>query len=227
MMSSRRASLRKDGPPALGQRSGAGREISFWVLLFGSWVMLNSPAWPNQLLGGFGTAAFLVLAFCSLGKLRGMGMEFADWAPAPPRFWYGAAALGVAAGTAGIALAHLAHSRINVAENWRVFLLQAALGPVLEEILFRGYLMRLLSWMLKLGTRSSITAAAVAVLMSAAVFGAVHLLRPGTSWKELAMISVVGTTYGCIRMASGSTATAAVAHALYNVTLHIGTLAAR
>ena len=183
--------------------------------------MLNSPAWPNQLLGGFGTAGFLVLAFGSLGKLRGMGMEFANWEPAPARFWCWAAALGATAGSGGVALALLAHSRINVAESWRVFLLQAALGPVLEEILFRGYLMRLLLWMLRLWTSNSIIAAA-AVLVSGVVFGTVHLLRPATTWKEVVIISGLGAIYGSIRMASGSSATAAAAHALYNVVLHMG-----
>ena len=220
-MSVGRSRLRQDSPGEFGQQSGAGREIGFWVLLFGSWMMLNSPAWPNQLLGGFGTAAFLVLAFGNLGKLRSMGMEFADWEPAPARFWCWAAALGAAAGSGGVALALLAHSGINVAESWQVFLLQAALGPVLEEVLFRGYLMRLLLWMLRLWTSKSIMAAA-AVLVSGVVFGAVHLLRPGTTWKEVGIISGVGAIYGGIRMASGSSATAAASHALYNVVLHIG-----
>jgi membrane protease YdiL (CAAX protease family) len=221
-MSARRASLRQDSSEAFRHRSGASREIGFWVLLFGSWMMLNSPAWPNHLQGGFGTAAFVVLAFGSLGKLRSMGMEFADWEPAPARFWCWAAALGGATGSGGVALALLAHSRINVAESWQVFLLRAALGPVLEEILFRGYLMRLLLWVLRLWTSKSIIAAAAAVLVSGLVFGAVHLLRPGTTWKEVAIISAVGAIYGCIRMASGSSATAAAAHAVYNVVLHIG-----
>ena len=38
----------------------------------------------------------------------------------------------------------------------------------------------------------------------------------------VAVINAIGTVYGYIRVASGSTATAAVAHAVYNVTLHIG-----
>ncbi len=222
-MSVGRSRFRQDGPGELGQRSGASREIGFWVLLFGSWMMLNSPAWPNQLLGGFGTAAFLALAFGSLGKLRGMGMEFANWEPAPARFWCWAAALGATAGSGGVALALLTHSRINVAESWRLFLLQAALGPVLEEILFRGYLMRLLLWMLRLWTAKSIIATATAVLVSGVIFGAVHLLRPGTTWREVALISGFGAIYGSIRIASGSSATAAAAHTVYNVTLHVGT----
>ncbi len=221
-MSAKSASLRQDSSGAFRHRSGASREIGFWVLLFGSWTMLNSPAWPNHLLGGLGTAAFLVLAFGSLGKLRSMGMEFANWEPVPARFWCWAAAVGVAAGSGGVALALLAHSRINVAESWQVFLLQAALGPVLEEILFRGYLMRLLLWMLRLWTSKSTIVATAAVLVSGVVFGAVHLLRSGTTWKEVAIISGVGAIYGYIRMSSGSSATAAVAHALYNVVLHVG-----
>ena len=217
------SSSRRGSTKASEARSGGSREIGFWLLLFGSWMMLNSPAWPNQFLGGLGVMAFLVLAFESLGRLRGMGMAFADWEPAPAKFWLWAAALGVAAGSAGLLWAHLAHARINVADNWPVLLLQVAVGPVLEEFLFRGYLVRLLLWMLKVWTSKSAIASAVVVLISAVAFGTIHLLRPGTTRTEVAMISGIGTIYGSIRMASGSSATAAVAHALYNVTLHIGT----
>jgi len=222
-MGVKQSRLRPDSTAALSARSGGGREITFWLLLFGSWMMLNSPAWPNQLLGGLGTASFLVLAFASLGRLRAMGMEFADWRPAAGRFWAWAMAAGTAAGFGGISLAHLTHSRIKLAENWRVFLLEGALGPVLEEMLFRGYLMRLLFWMLRVGTRDNKgLAGAVAALASGVAFGAIHLLRPGTTWGEVAVIGVMGSLYGSIRLASGSSAPAALAHAVYNVTLHIG-----
>jgi membrane protease YdiL (CAAX protease family) len=93
---------------------------------------------------------------------------------------------------------------------------------VLEEVLFRGYLMRLLLWTLRLWTSKSIMAAAAAVLVSGVVFGAVHMLRPGTAWKEVGIISGMGAIYGSIRMTSGSSATAAASHAVYNVVLHIG-----
>ena len=197
------------------------REIWFWVLLLGSWMMLNSPAWPNQLLGGLGSLGFLAFAFRNLGKLRGMGMDFADWKPAPVRFWWVAAGLGAVTGGVGLSLAGLAHQRISVAENWRVALLQVALGPVLKEVLFRGYLMRLLLGSLK-GLRPPWVKSVAAVMISAAVFGAIHLLRPGTEAVTVAVIAGIGVVYGYIRMASGSTATAAVAHAVYNMTLYVG-----
>jgi membrane protease YdiL (CAAX protease family) len=221
MMSVNHSSSRH-GTKAFGARSGGGREIGFWLLLFGSWIMLNSPVWPNQLLGSLGTVAFLVLAFGSLGKLQAMGMAFGDWEPAPVKFWFWAAGSGVAAGSTALVWAHLVHARVNVADNWPVLLLQVALGPVLEEFLFRGYLVRLLLWMLKVSIHKKVIAPALAVLISAMAFGAIHLLRPGTTWTEVATISGMGTIYGCVRMASGSSATAAVAHALYNSTLHIG-----
>lgn len=223
----RRASLRMGGTGAPKERSGGTREIGFWLLLLGSWMMLNSPAWPNQLLGGLGTAAFLILAFGSLGKLRGMGMEYAAWERAPAGLWFWAAALGVAAGSAGWVWARSAHAGINVADNWRVFLLQVALGPVLEESVFRGYLIQLLYWIVKVWMQQKLIASALVVLISAVAFGTIHLLRPGTTWIEVAVISGLGAIYGFIRVASGSSATAAVAHAVYNLTLHIGTALAR
>lgn len=150
-----------------------------------------------------------------------MGMAFADWVPAPAKFWLLAVALGVAAGSAGLVWAYLAQSRINVAENWGVFLLQVALGPVLEEFLFRGYLIRLLLSVVKVWRHETVVGSAAVVLISAVAFGAIHLLRTGTTWKEVAVISGLGAIYGSIRTASGSSAAAAVAHGFYNLTLYI------
>ncbi len=53
---------------------------------------------------------------------------------------------GAAAGSGGLALAAVVRERMLVADNWRVFLLQVVLGPVREEVLFRGYLIQLLLW---------------------------------------------------------------------------------
>lgn len=219
----RRANLRTRDSGALTERSGGSREIGFWLLLLGSWIMLNSPAWPNQLLGGLGTIAFLALAFGSLGRLRSMGMAFADWERAPAKFWFLAATLGVIGGSGGLLWARLANARIKVADDWSVFVLQVALGPVLEEVLFRGYLIRLLYWMVKVWIQEKMIASSVVVLISAVVFGAIHLLRPATTWTEVAAITGLGAIYGFIRVTSGSSATAAVAHASYNLTLYLGT----
>ena len=48
----------------------------------------------------------------------------------------------------------------------------------------------------------------------------VHLAQPGVSWLQLACITMTGSLYGWIRTLSASTAPAAVAHAVYNLTLY-------
>jgi hypothetical protein len=91
-------------------------------------------------------------------------------------------------GCVGLSLVGLAHPRTGVAENWRVDLLQVALGPVLEGILFRGYLTWLLRWSLK-GVRPSCAAPVTSVMISAGAFTAIHLLRPGTEAVTVAVIA--------------------------------------
>ena len=47
-------------------------------------------------------------------------------------------------------------------------------------------------------------------------------MRPGADLSAEAVITALGTLYGYIRMASESTATAAVAPEAYNATLYLG-----
>lgn len=86
------------------------------------------------------------------------------------------------------------------------------LGPVLEEIVFRGYLFAFLMWLL---SKAGVDAGPnrLVVVFAAVVFALVHLAQPGVSWLQLACITSTGTLYGWIRWRSGSTAPAAVSHA--------------
>jgi membrane protease YdiL (CAAX protease family) len=52
------------------------------------------------------------------------------------------------------------------------------------------------------------------------VFALVHLAQPGVNSLQLACIMMTGGLYGWIRTLSASTAPAAVAHAVYNLTLY-------
>ena len=98
-------------------------------------------------------------------------------------------------------------------------MLQVTLGPVLEEVVFRGYLFALLMWLFSRvaddGRRNRLV-----VVLAAVVFALVHLAQPGVSWLQLACITSTGTLYGWIRYRSGSTAAAAASHAAYNLTLY-------
>jgi membrane protease YdiL (CAAX protease family) len=60
----------------------------------------------------------------------------------------------------------------------------------------------------------------LAVVFAAVIFAVVHLAQPGVSWLQLACITSTGTLYGWIRCRSGSTAPAAVSHAMYNFALY-------
>jgi Type II CAAX prenyl endopeptidase Rce1-like len=58
------------------------------------------------------------------------------------------------------------------------------------------------------------------VPLGALVFAVVLLSQLGTSWRQMVCIASTGALYGAIRYESGSAAPAAVAHAVYNLTLY-------
>jgi len=103
-------------------------------------------------------------------------------------------------------------------DDGKLILLQVTLGPVLEEIVFRGYLFALLLWILR-GLRKTQWNALV-VPVGALVFAVVHLSGPGWNWLQIACITSTGVLYGALRYISGSAAPAAMAHAAYNLTLY-------
>jgi len=81
------------------------------------------------------------------------------------------------------------------------------LGPLCEEIVFRGFLQPLL--VRSLG--------AVAGILTAAVpFGLLHLQQYGNSWRHVLLITMAGAAFGWMRYRTGSTKAAAIMHAAYN-----------
>jgi membrane protease YdiL (CAAX protease family) len=81
------------------------------------------------------------------------------------------------------------------------------LGPVCEEIFFRGFLQPLL--VRSLGPAPGILAAALP-------FGLLHLQEYGYSWRHGLLITLAGAAFGWMRHRTGSTRAAAVMHAAYN-----------
>jgi hypothetical protein len=88
----------------------------------------------------------------------------------------------------------------------------ATLGPLFEELAFRGFLMPLL-------VRS--LGAAAGIVMSALPFALLHGPQYAWSWRHLLLITLAGSAFGWVRYRSGSTATAAVVHGAYNATLMV------
>jgi membrane protease YdiL (CAAX protease family) len=81
------------------------------------------------------------------------------------------------------------------------------LGPLCEELAFRGFLQPVL-------VRSFGTV--VGIVLAAIPFGLLHLSQYGGSWRHGLLISMAGAGFGWMRQASGSTRAAAIMHGAYN-----------
>ncbi|HTM50810.1 MAG TPA: type II CAAX endopeptidase family protein [Bryobacteraceae bacterium] len=91
------------------------------------------------------------------------------------------------------------------------------LGPLCEEIAFRGFLQPL--FMRSLGAPGGI-------LLSGAAFGLLHLPQYGYTWQHGILITLAGSAFGWMRWYSGSTLGSTVMHCAYNLTLFVGFFAA-
>ena len=130
-----------------------------------------------------------------------------------------AAVSGILAGIIVFVIGTVSGQDMRLGDNWKLIALQVTLGPVLEETVFRGYLFAFLLWLLSKAT-NDIGRGPLIVVFAAVVFAVVHLAQPGVSWLQLACITSTGTLYGWIRWRSGSTAPAALSHAVYNLSLY-------
>jgi hypothetical protein len=144
--------------------------------------------------------------------------ESLGWVRFGERFWRRAgwgAALAVAVAVGGALLRtpdldmpmkRLLSNRLSVL---LVGLAAVTLGPVCEELVFRGFLQPLL-------VRS--LGAAPGVVLSALPFALAHGPQYAWSWRHVLFIVCAGASFGWMRHRSGSTAAATVMHAAYNLT---------
>lgn len=195
------------------------REVLFWMLLLGSWQLLASSGPRTGTIGGLGAATFLVFAWVNVDKLTGLGLNHARWRSTPAADVLLAGTCGIVAGVVVFLVGTLAHQNMKLGHEWKLIALQVTLGPVLEEVVFRGYLFAFLAWCLsRMDSEEGRNRSVVGI--AAIMFALVHLAQPGVSWLEIACITGTGTLYGWIRCRSGSTVAAAVSHATYNLTLY-------
>ena len=85
----------------------------------------------------------------------------------------------------------------------------ATVGPLGEELAFRGFVQPIL-------VRS--LGAAPGIFLTALPFALLHGPEYAWSWRHVLLIATAGCTFGWIRYRTGSTAAAAVVHAAYNST---------
>lgn len=83
------------------------------------------------------------------------------------------------------------------------------IGPLCEELAFRGFLMPLL--VRSFGPLTGIAATGI-------LFGSMHGPEYDWHWQQALLISVAGMVFGWVRFRSGSTAAALAMHSTYNLT---------
>ena len=94
-----------------------------------------------------------------------------------------------------------------------VALFAVVLGPLFEELLFRGFLQPLLRRTLGVWA---------AVILAAAGFALLHGAQYRWSWQHLLLIGLAGVAFGYARYKTDSTAAAALLHGGYNLTFFVG-----
>jgi membrane protease YdiL (CAAX protease family) len=90
------------------------------------------------------------------------------------------------------------------------------LGPLAEELGFRGFLQPLL--VRSLGPVPGVVASAIP-------FGLLHFQEYGNSWRHALLISLAGAAFGWMRYRTGSTQASTLMHASYNALEFVGFLA--
>ncbi len=92
----------------------------------------------------------------------------------------------------------------------------ATIGPLCEELAFRGFLQPLL-------VRAAGTGAGI--VLAALPFALVHGPQYKWSWKHILMLTVVGSAFGWARHRTGSTAASTALHGGYNLSAFLAFLA--
>jgi uncharacterized protein len=93
-----------------------------------------------------------------------------------------------------------------------VFLFGAVVGPLAEEIIFRGFIFTVLEDLL--GGKAAVPATAV-------LFAALHLFQRGGNLGAVAIIFVVGYVFTIVRQRTGSVIPSVIMHIAYNATLFL------
>jgi membrane protease YdiL (CAAX protease family) len=195
------------------------KELLFWTLLLSAFQSLESGQLRRQVTGVIETIAFATVAISSLGNLDGLGLEFICWNSIGLRGATVSMAAGFSAGGMVVMVARLSHQALGVNSGWNNVGLAVVLGPVVEEVVFRGYCMTAALHLARRRSRARRNWVAVGAV--AVIFMVAHGGRLGITPVQLCCIAVTGTLYGIIRIRQQSTAAAVLAHGCYNLALYL------
>jgi uncharacterized protein len=84
------------------------------------------------------------------------------------------------------------------------------LGPIAEELAFRGFLMPLLI--------RSTHAAAAGIVITGVIFGSAHGYEYKWAWQYMLLVSLAGCVFGWAKYKTRSTVAGALMHSAFNLT---------
>jgi membrane protease YdiL (CAAX protease family) len=143
---------------------------------------------------------------------RGRLSTYFGWAK-PPRlvFWLYALLSGVLAAIVVLSVVRIAHMSLGAASR-ETLLYGVTLGPILEELIFRGAAFSVIYVIASSKTLARLQIA-LAIIGSSLLFALAHTKTVGI---PLLLFFGTGSLYAMMRWRSNSTATAALMHATYN-----------
>lgn len=195
------------------------RELMFWLLLLPAFGALGSVEPRKQIVGLVETCASLSVAISSTGKLKNLGLEFAHWSCVDRGSAIACGLAGLLAGGLIVGVANISGQPLGVESGWNKAILAISIGPILEELIFRGYLFTVALFLTRRLAASRQTT--LSIIGIAALFSIAHLATPGISALQLCCIGLTGSMYGYIRLRFRSTVAAALAHGMYNLALYL------
>jgi membrane protease YdiL (CAAX protease family) len=179
--------------------------------------MLESAEETLHIVGVALTLAFFAFFWALRGKLNDvMGVEYVQWNRTSPVFLVRAVALGLVAGA--VMAWWFRNYDLGTEPPFAELWIAVTWGPLIEEVMFRGYLFSMLEGLLRRWMRSP---GWLVVIGIAAVFALGHLVKTGITPVQIASIFVTGTLYGWLRLDSGSTVPPVCSHISYNSVIYL------
>lgn len=162
------------------------------------------------------TLGLLWLMWSVRGKLTSHGFEYVHWVPASRRSMVCAIAGGLGTGLF-VAWMFGGYDK-SVSPIFADVWMAITIGPLAEELMFRGYLFWVVHSLL---SRVSIHEGMATALIVAALFALGHAPKPGITEPQLTAIFGTGLLYGWLRLCSGSTVPPVIAHIVFNAVIYL------
>jgi membrane protease YdiL (CAAX protease family) len=160
------------------------------------------------------TVLLFAYSYRALGRTKWLCRM--GWVPPRRGFWIYSFFAGAAAAAGVWSYARMLHQSLGRVPPPHRVLLASASGPLIEEMLFRGILFWLILEFLSRQGAPRLAAVCATVVVTAILFALSHNDRNA---PRLFATIATGVSFGWMRAQSGSTAAAALMHAVYNFAL--------